>query len=92
MPDERMPNSIDSLMLWAKSNKWNTKMLFTWSTNNLCIVFSWWRVTGPLSLLFSLIAVAALTAGYEGVRQVTNNYEQAHKARLSAFGERTSSE
>ncbi|KAL4755450.1 hypothetical protein BDW72DRAFT_1576 [Aspergillus terricola var. indicus] len=60
-------------------------MLFTWSTENLCIVFSTWRVTGPLSLLGSLVVIVLLAAGYEGIRQVTRKYEVAHARRLSAF-------
>ena len=52
------------------------KMLFTWSTQNLCIVFPSWRVTGPLSLLVSLLAVVALTAGYEAIREVSRRYEE----------------
>ncbi|KAL5339221.1 Ctr copper transporter [Aspergillus crustosus] len=60
-------------------------MLFTWSTKNLCIVFSGWRVTGPLSLLGSLVVIVLLAAGYEGIRQVTRQYEIAHAKRLSAF-------
>lgn len=36
-------------------------MLFTWSTKNLCIVFSGWRVTGTWSLVWSLIAVMVLS-------------------------------
>ncbi|KAL5001197.1 Ctr copper transporter family-domain-containing protein [Aspergillus recurvatus] len=60
-------------------------MLFTWSTKNLCIVFSTWRVTGPLSLIGSLVVIVLLAAGYEGIRQVTRKYEVAHARRLSAF-------
>jgi len=60
-------------------------MLFTWSSQNLCIVFRQWRVTGTLSLILSLIAVAALSAGYEFVRDQTRRFEQSHKAKLSAF-------
>ena len=50
-------------------------MLFTWDTTNLCIVFRQWRVTGAASLVFSLLAVAALTAGYEFVREMSRRYE-----------------
>ncbi|KAL2829724.1 Ctr copper transporter family-domain-containing protein [Aspergillus cavernicola] len=60
-------------------------MLFTWSTKNLCIVFSRWRVTGPLSLLGSLVVIVLMAAGYEGIRQVTRQYEAAQARRLSAF-------
>ena len=66
-------------------------MIFTWSSHNLCIVFRWWRVTGPLSLILSLLAVALLTAGYEGVRQISRRYEQSHDTRMSAFMDRASS-
>ncbi|EEP82824.1 predicted protein [Uncinocarpus reesii 1704] len=52
-------------------------MLFTWSTKNLCLVFRQWRITGPVSLLFSLVAVILLTAGYEAVRELTRRYEGA---------------
>ena len=50
-------------------------MLFTWDTNNLCIIFHWWRIDGVFSLLVSLIAVAILTAGYEVVREASRRYE-----------------
>lgn len=51
-------------------------MLFTWDTTNLCIVFPSWRVTGTFSLIWSLIAVVALTAGYEAIREVSRRYEE----------------
>lgn len=60
-------------------------MLFTWSFKDLCIVFRQWRVTGPFSLVLSLIAIIILTAGYEGVREVTRRYEAAHAQRLKAY-------
>ncbi|CAG8936096.1 unnamed protein product [Penicillium salamii] len=60
-------------------------MLFNWSSKNLCIIFRSWRITGPISFLFSLVAIVILTAGYEGVRSVTRKYEAAHAQRLSAF-------
>ncbi len=66
-------------------------MLFTWSSHNLCIVFRQWRVTGPVSLILSLLAVALLTAGYECVRQISRSYEQGHNARMNAFMDRVSS-
>ncbi|KAJ5816729.1 Ctr copper transporter [Penicillium robsamsonii] len=65
--------------------KCNMNMLFTWSSENLCIIFRSWRVTGPFSFLLSLIAIVILTAGYEGVRSATRKYEAAHAQRLSAF-------
>lgn len=50
-------------------------MLFTWNTENLCIVFPQWRVTGAVSLLLSLVGVALLTAGYELVRTWSQRYD-----------------
>ncbi|PGH15633.1 hypothetical protein AJ79_02226 [Helicocarpus griseus UAMH5409] len=50
-------------------------MLFTFSSHNLCIIFKQWRVTGPFSLLLSLIAIVLLTAGYEGVREIARRSE-----------------
>ncbi|PNS20328.1 Copper transport protein CTR2 [Sphaceloma murrayae] len=55
--------------------KCSMNMLFTWSTKNLCIVFEGWRVTGTVSLVFSLLAIVALTAGYELVRDMSRRYE-----------------
>ncbi|EXJ81096.1 hypothetical protein A1O3_07384 [Capronia epimyces CBS 606.96] len=60
-------------------------MLFTWSSKNLCIVFRQWRVTGPLSLILSLIAIVLLAAGYECVREISRRYEQSHNARMAAY-------
>ncbi|KAK0833200.1 copper transpport protein [Friedmanniomyces endolithicus] len=55
-------------------------MLFTWDTNNLCIVFRSWRITSTTSLIVSLLGVMALTAGYEAVREASRRYEQRHAA------------
>lgn len=55
-------------------------MLFTWDTTNLCIVFRSWRITGTWSLLWSLLAVMALTAGYEAVREACRRYEARQAA------------
>ena len=66
------------------------QMLFTWSTENLCIIFRQWRVSGPITLVLSLLGVAILTAGYEAVRQIGRNYEKAHAARIDAIGSRSS--
>ncbi|EQL38639.1 low-affinity Cu transporter [Blastomyces dermatitidis ER-3] len=57
-------------------------MHFTFSSHNLCIIFKQWRITGPLSLLFSLVAIALLTAGYEGVRALARRYEARHALAL----------
>jgi copper transporter 1 len=50
-------------------------MLFTWSTKDLCIVFHGWHITGVGSLIFSLLAIVLMTAGYEAVREVSRRYD-----------------
>jgi len=50
-------------------------MLFTWNTRNLCIIFRWWHIRSTVDLVFSLLAVVALTAGYEALRQLSRRYE-----------------
>ncbi|KIW04151.1 uncharacterized protein PV09_04958 [Verruconis gallopava] len=50
-------------------------MLFTWSTKNLCIVFRGWQITSTFSLIWSLLAIVALGAGYEALRNITRQYE-----------------
>jgi len=50
-------------------------MLFTWDTNNLCIIFRGWHIQSTAGLIFSLIGVALLTAGYEAVREASRRYE-----------------
>lgn len=57
-------------------------MLFTWDTTNLCIVFESWRITSFSSLVLSLLAVVALTAGYEAVREASRRYEAKQAAAL----------
>ena len=50
-------------------------MLFTWDTANLCIVFRQWHVRGTASLIFSLLAIVAICAGYEAMREATRRFE-----------------
>ncbi len=57
-------------------------MLFTWDTTNLCIVFKQWRISGTVSLIFSLLGVVALTAGYEFVREMSRRYEQRNSQEM----------
>lgn len=57
-------------------------MLFTWDTTNLCIVFESWRITSFSSLILSLLAVVALTAGYEAIREASRRYEARQAAAL----------
>lgn len=57
-------------------------MLFTWSTKDLCIVFKGWHVDGTASLIFSLLAIVLLTAGYEAVREASRRYDLYAKNQL----------
>jgi copper transporter 1 len=50
-------------------------MLFTWDATNLCIVFKWWHIRSTTSLLVSLLAIVALGAGYEALREASRRYE-----------------
>jgi copper transporter 1 len=58
------------------------QMLFTWSTENLCIVFRGWRIHNTWTLFWSLFGIVALTAGYELVREISRRYETACAERL----------
>lgn len=60
----------------------NMNMLFTWDTTNLCIVFQSWRITNAWSLIYSLVLVALLTAGYEAVREASRRYDEGLALRL----------
>ncbi|KAK4231758.1 Ctr copper transporter family-domain-containing protein [Podospora fimiseda] len=57
-------------------------MLFTFSTKNLCIIFSQWRITSSFSLFISLLAIVALGAGYEALREGIRRYESAVTKRV----------
>ncbi|CAN6622229.1 copper transport protein Ctr2p [Trichomonascus vanleenenianus] len=43
-------------------------MIFTWDTDNLCIVFKWWHIQTTIGLWLSLLAIVGLGAGYEFLR------------------------
>ena len=60
-------------------------MLFTWNTKNLCIVFRSWHVRSTAGLIFSLLAVVALGAGYEALREGIRRYEAAVARRAEAI-------
>jgi len=43
----------------------------------MCIIFDWWHVRSTAHLLISLLAIIALTAGYEAVRAAAASYDAA---------------
>ncbi|KAL8304088.1 hypothetical protein RB601_007424 [Gaeumannomyces tritici] len=55
--------------------KCSMNMLFTWDTTNLCIVFERWHIRSTAGLIFSLLAVVAIGAGYEALRESIRRYE-----------------
>jgi copper transporter 1 len=60
-------------------------MLFTWDTNNLCIVFRQWHIRSTSSLVFSLLAVVLIAVGYEALRSVSRSYEAAAAKRIQTM-------
>lgn len=60
-------------------------MLFTWDTNNLCIVFRQWHVRSTTSLIISLLAVVLLAVGYEGLRSLSRRYEDSLAKRVQSM-------
>lgn len=58
------------------------QMLFTWSTQNLCIVFESWHIRSTAGLIFSLLAVILIGMGYEALRAGTRRYEIVTRRRL----------
>jgi copper transporter 1 len=67
------------------SNQCNMNMLFTWDTNNLCIVFRQWHINSIPSLLFSLVAIVFIATGYEGLRALSKKYELDVAKRLETI-------
>ncbi|RYP15915.1 hypothetical protein DL767_010260 [Monosporascus sp. MG133] len=67
-------------------DKCNMNMLFTWDTTDLCIVFRQWHVRGPASLAVSLMAIVAICAGYEALREATRRYEARTDKQSEAAG------
>ncbi|KAK9237848.1 Ctr copper transporter family-domain-containing protein [Lipomyces kononenkoae] len=47
-----------------------THMLFTWGSQDLCIVFDWWHIRSRIGFVVSLLVVLLLSLGYEYVRAV----------------------
>jgi len=73
----------------SAGHKCNMNMLFTWDTTDLCIVFRGWHVSSTFTLILSLIGVAALTAGYELVREVSRRYEASSNEYLNNLPRRS---
>jgi copper transporter 1 len=54
-------------------------MLFNWQVKDTCIVFRWWHVSGPSSMLVSCIAIFLIAAGFEYIRAYSTMIESRWK-------------
>lgn len=43
-------------------------MLFNWQIEDTCVVFRWWHIKGPISLILSCVAIFVIAALYEWIR------------------------
>ncbi|KAG2234785.1 hypothetical protein INT48_006702 [Thamnidium elegans] len=57
----------------AASCKMN--MLFNWQIEDTCVVFRWWHIQGPISLILSCVAIFCIAAGYEWIRSYVSQIE-----------------
>ncbi|KAI9695974.1 MAG: hypothetical protein M1820_008315 [Bogoriella megaspora] len=64
-------------------------MVFTWDPTDLCIIFKSWHIRSTLGFILSLFAVAALTAGYELVRELSRRYESFSKQEVDSLPSKT---
>lgn len=60
-------------------------MLFTWNTENLCIVFKSWHIHSTAGLIFSLVAVSLVGMGYEALRAGARRYEIVMRRRVDGI-------
>ncbi|KAK8114422.1 Ctr copper transporter family-domain-containing protein [Apiospora kogelbergensis] len=60
----------------------NMNMLFTWDTTDLCILWKGWHIRGPVSLVFSLLAIVLFCASFEWFR-ITIREKDADGTRLA---------
>lgn len=54
-------------------------MIFNWDTKGMCVVFPWWHVKTHLGMVLTVIAVVAISAGYEYVRKLSRDIDAAFK-------------
>lgn len=64
--DHSTHGDIGSSMNMCKMN-----MVFTWDPTDMCVVFRWWHVRTTTDLVLTLLAIAALGAGYEYLRRAS---------------------
>ncbi|CEP07857.1 hypothetical protein [Parasitella parasitica] len=54
-------------------------MLFNWQVENTCVVFRWWHISGPISMILSCVAIFLIAAGYEWIRAYSTSIESRWK-------------
>ncbi|RKP07533.1 Ctr copper transporter [Thamnocephalis sphaerospora] len=50
-------------------------MLFNWDSENVCVIFDWWRINGAGLMVASCIIIILLSIAYEGLREVARRYD-----------------
>ncbi|KAK9478218.1 Ctr copper transporter family-domain-containing protein [Lipomyces japonicus] len=73
MPDLDLDFGSDNDEFGTPPCKMN--MLFTWNSEDLCIVFEWWHIRTGFGFFVSLIAIVLLSMGYEYARNLVANLE-----------------
>ncbi|KAK9315098.1 Ctr copper transporter family-domain-containing protein [Lipomyces starkeyi] len=46
-------------------------MIFTWDPTDVCVVFEWWHIRGPGTLIASLFGIIVLGIGFEYLRTLS---------------------
>ncbi|KAI8319607.1 Ctr copper transporter, partial [Martensiomyces pterosporus] len=52
-------------------------MAFNWDTENVCVLFDFWRINSSTSLLLTCVAVFLLGYLYEAARAYVRNWEKS---------------
>ncbi|KAK9327416.1 Ctr copper transporter family-domain-containing protein [Lipomyces starkeyi] len=47
-------------------------MIFTWDPTDVCVVFEWWHIRGPGTLIASLFGIIVLGIGFEYLRTLSS--------------------
>ncbi|KAK9376263.1 Ctr copper transporter family-domain-containing protein [Lipomyces chichibuensis] len=63
-------DNIENMRDFGESAPCKTHMLFTWDSEDLCIVFDWWHIRSRIGFFVSLLAVLVLSLGYEYFRAI----------------------
>ncbi|KAK9463652.1 Ctr copper transporter family-domain-containing protein [Lipomyces oligophaga] len=84
MADTPMSNGGHAHGSAGSSNTCKMNMIFTWNSDDLCIVFDWWHIQTFAGFLISLVAVAGLSMGYEFLRTWISSKEAVAPEQMPA--------